>query len=116
MRPLSLHNKHAPLSSGLISLPHYHVESDTIVPPPLPKEYCARLFAADGVAALCTAASAGDVELIDHLLPLQEAYPPSRGFSYTSFPVPRELMVDLRARLLASLGEDEPPGFGSLSS
>ena len=112
MRPLSLHNKHAPLSSGLISFPHYHVESDTIVPPPLPKEYCARLFAADGAAALCTAASAGDVELIDHLLPLQEAYPPSpviRG-SF-SFPVSRELMVDLRARLSASLGENEPSGF-----
>ena len=107
MRPLSLHNKHAPLSSGLISLPHYHVESDTIVPPPLPREYCARLFAADGVAALCTAASAGDVELIDHLLPLQGAYPPSRDFSDTSFPVTREVMVDVRARLLASLGEDE---------
>ena len=114
MRPLSQHKKHAPLSSGLISFNIYRVETDTIVPPPLPDEYCARLFAADGVAALSTAASVGDLELIDHLLPLQLAYLPSLYLpdALTS-PVTRELMVDLRARLLASLGEDEPPGFSS---
>ena len=54
------------------------------------------------------------MELIDHLLPIRMAYPPSRGFHKTlTSPVTREIMVDLRARLSASLGEDEPPGFSS---
>ena len=114
MRPLSQHKKHAPLSSTIISFSRYRVKSDTIVPPPLPEEYCARLFAADGVAALSTAASVGALELIDHLLPLQVAYLPSLDFPNTlTSPVTRELMVDLRARLSASLGEDEDPGFAS---
>ena len=99
VRPLSQYNKPAPLSSNIISFPRYHVQDDTIVPAALPKEYCERLFVADGLAALRNAATRGDVELINCLLPIHMVYFPSLDFTMEGLPVTRELMVDLRARL-----------------
>ena len=97
IRPLCSGNRHAPLSSSIIAFGNAY-ERETITPRPLPGDCCVELFSADGLAALRAAARRGDLELIDHLLPICRYYWDKELSD--CFPVPRQLMVELRGLLM----------------
>ena len=103
VQPLSVHNKYTPLSSSVVSY-RGNSNSATITPLPLFEEQCQGLFNVDGPKALRAAASRGDLELIDRLLPCCTYYP-SIGEQRIDRPffgrATRELLIELRNALLA---------------